>query len=217
MRSTAGKPRASLAVVMTGTAPSALATSLASAFAPDTWPPRTLIANCPASSTTTTGGSRFLLRASGPRMRTTMPRAMMQTSGRPAQKRSCSVCCADDWMEMTSPRPSSPANRRPKVRPFGVRDTIASSFTWVDSGSTRLLVPDPSAGYLYRQHLLEIVQLFHHLLSAQWGFQASFPVWPVECADDEEVVIRPGGFSSAGDSGQECYELIPMGNQEIAA
>src|SRR5438445_148771 len=49
MRSSGGKPNESLAVVITGTALIALATFLVSSFAPPTWPPSTLIANCPPS------------------------------------------------------------------------------------------------------------------------------------------------------------------------
>ena len=73
--STANTPLASVAVVMTGTAPQTAASARARSLAPPRWPERIGTAKWPHSSSTTTAGSTALLRQWGAMARTAMPTA----------------------------------------------------------------------------------------------------------------------------------------------
>ena len=77
--STANTPFASVAVVMTGTAPHTFASRRARALAPPRWPDSSGTAKRPHSSSTTTAGSAALLRQCGAMARTAMPTAPTKT------------------------------------------------------------------------------------------------------------------------------------------
>ena len=86
--STANSPLASVAVVMTATAPQMAAISLARSLPPPRWPETTGTAKRPHSSTATTAGSRALLFRNGATARTAMPTAPTNTSASKAPKAS---------------------------------------------------------------------------------------------------------------------------------
>ena len=79
-KSSPGRLTASVAVVMTASAPNTAATRAASAFAPAACPPTTATARRADSSTQTTAGSVHLLSSSGAISRTVAPTARKQTS-----------------------------------------------------------------------------------------------------------------------------------------
>ena len=87
--STANRPLTSVAVVMTGTAPQAAASSRARSLAPPRCPDRIGTAKRPHSSTTTTAGSVALLRQWGAMARTAIPAAPTKISAS-----LCANCCA---------------------------------------------------------------------------------------------------------------------------
>src|SRR5208337_4399326 len=87
-RSRAGSPWRSLAVVITGVPLMICATWRASWLAPPWCPESRLMANLPASSTTTTPGSLPLPRRWGAMLRTTIPAAMTATRFSPCRKAS---------------------------------------------------------------------------------------------------------------------------------
>ncbi len=74
-----GRLTASVAVVMTASAPKTSATLAASAFAPAAWPPTTATARRADSSTQTTAGSVHLLSSNGAMSRTVAPTARKHT------------------------------------------------------------------------------------------------------------------------------------------
>ncbi len=78
--SSPGRLTASVAVVITASAPNTSATRVASAFAPAACPPTTATARRPDSSTQTTAGSVHLLFSSGAISRTVAPTARKHTS-----------------------------------------------------------------------------------------------------------------------------------------
>ncbi len=97
--STANTPLASVAVVMTGTAPQTAASARASSLAPPRWPESSGTANRPHSSSTTTAGSVALLRQWGAMARTAMPTAPTKI-----RASACANCALSN----------RPAGRRPR-------------------------------------------------------------------------------------------------------
>src|SRR5688500_13244022 len=77
--STVSVPRTSDAVVMTGVAPSAVATRVVKSLPRPTWPDSVQIAKRASSSTQMTAGSTFLSTRSGAIMRTTAPTLITKT------------------------------------------------------------------------------------------------------------------------------------------
>ena len=98
--STANRPLASVAVVITGTAPQAAASRQARSFAPPRWPESSGTAKRPHSSSTTTAGSVALLWQWGAMARTAMPAAPTNTRASAAAN-----CWAVHPASVTPPSP----------------------------------------------------------------------------------------------------------------
>ena len=123
--STANTPFASVAVVMTGTAPHTAASLRASSLAPPRWPERTGTAKRPHSSSTTTAGSDALLLQWGAMARTAMPtaptkiRASLCANCRAVQ--SARPGCPGSWPQRATLPGYSAASFSASARPFAVK------------------------------------------------------------------------------------------------
>ena len=121
--STAKMPWASVAVVITGTAPHTAASARARSLAPPRWPDSTGTAKRPHSSSTTTAGSDALLRQWGAMARTAMPTAPTKT-----RASLCVNCRAVHPARETPPLPQrstlpgrASASRWASARPVSVK------------------------------------------------------------------------------------------------
>ena len=121
--STANTPLASVAVVMTGTAPQTAASARARSLAPPRWPERIGTAKWPHSSSTTTAGSTALFRQWGAMARTAMPTA--PTKIRASAWANCSAAQSarpgPPWPQRSTVPGRAPASFWASASPFSVK------------------------------------------------------------------------------------------------
>ena len=123
--STANTPFASVAVVITGTAPHTAASARARSLAPPRWPERMGTAKRPHSSSTTTAGSCALLWQWGAMARTAMPtaptktRASLPANWRAVQSARCT--CPASWPQRATLPGYAAASFWASARPFAVK------------------------------------------------------------------------------------------------
>ena len=132
--STANNSLMSVAVVITGVAPSAFESVSASAFDPPRCPESSGIANVPFSSSTSTAGSVFLSLTHGAIARTAMPLAQTKISASARAKPSPAHCAAE---------PSSGSS--PAFRNFGSAKRRQSCPACSSASATRSAVSRPCA------------------------------------------------------------------------
>ena len=116
---------ASVAVVITGTAPHTAASARARSLAPPRWPERMGTAKRPHSSSTTTAGSCALLWQWGAMARTAMPtaptktRASLPANWRAVQSARCT--CPASWPQRVTLPGYAAASFWASARPFAVK------------------------------------------------------------------------------------------------